>query len=111
MHTKIKQTGRIATVRPAPPWINACLLACLTSLSIADRGESVEIGRPKWDQQQAIHRVKSVIEQENAHDFAWDKIAWLTDPTQAAALAKRDGKPILLYFFLRGQSGPPAAPC
>ena len=36
---------------------------------------------------------------------------WQTDPEKASALAQKDQKPIFVYFFLKRNVGPAAAPC
>ncbi len=69
------------------------------------------IGRQNWNQEEAAKRVQSVITQEEANDFRWDKIDWLVDAKLAASRAQAEHKPILLYFFLKGDAGPKAAPC
>lgn len=68
-------------------------------------------GRQNWDQQEAVKRVQSVVSQEELKDFRWDKINWLVDPKIATERALLEHKPILLYFFLKGDSGPKEAPC
>lgn len=67
--------------------------------------------RVEWDQQEAVRRVKSIIAQEKAHNFAWDNIDWTTDPGVAIELAQKKKKPIFLYFYLKGNVGPKEAPC
>lgn len=67
--------------------------------------------RPRWDHEEAQRRVRAVIAKEEAKDFAWDNIAWLTSPAEAASRAQQENKPIFLYFFLKGPSGPSEAPC
>ncbi|MBC7998101.1 MAG: hypothetical protein IAF58_09175 [Leptolyngbya sp.] len=52
-----------------------------------------------------------VLSQEEANNLAWDKIKWLTEPAEAAEAAEREHKPIIVYFFLKGTTGPAAAPC
>jgi hypothetical protein len=66
--------------------------------------------RPEWNQTEALRRVQAVIAQEEAKNFAWDKIDWLTDPNEAAMRAQRENRPIFLYFFLKKDIGPKAAP-
>lgn len=67
--------------------------------------------RPEWDQKKAVQKVKDVIALEEKGDFPWDKIAWQTDPEKASALAQKEQKPIFVYFFLKRNVGPAAAPC
>ena len=67
--------------------------------------------RPDWDQKKAVKMVKGVVAQEEKGDFAWDKIAWKTDPAKAAALAQKEQGPIFVYFFVKKNVGPAAAPC
>jgi hypothetical protein len=65
----------------------------------------------EWDQAKAIQKVKELIALEETGDFPWEKIAWQTDPNKAAALAQKEQKPIFVYFFLKRNVGPAAAPC
>ena len=67
--------------------------------------------RPDWDQKKAVEMVKCLVAQEEKGDFAWDTIAWKTDPAEAAALAQKEQKPIFVYFFLKKNAGPATAPC
>ena len=67
--------------------------------------------RLDWDQKKAVEMVKGLVAQEEKGDLAWDKIAWKTDPGEAAALAQKEQKPIFVYFFLKKNVGPAAAPC
>lgn len=66
--------------------------------------------RPDWDQKKAVEKVKRLIALEEQGQ-PWDKIAWQTDPAKAAALAKKEQKPLFVYFFLKGHVGPAVAPC
>ncbi len=66
--------------------------------------------RPTWDQKKAAEKVKRIIALE-AKGQPWDKIAWQTDPAKAAALAKKEQKPIFVFFFLKKNVGPATAPC
>ncbi len=66
--------------------------------------------RPEWDQKKAVEKVKQLIALEEKGQ-AWDKIAWQTDPAKAAALAKKEQKPIFVFFFLKKNVGPATAPC
>lgn len=65
----------------------------------------------KWDQKEALERVKEVLAQEAKEDFAWDNISWGTDVDKAVARSQKEQKPIFLYFFLKGKVGPAKAPC
>ena len=67
--------------------------------------------RPDWDQKKAVEMVKGLVAQEEKGEFDWDKIDWKTDPAEAAALAQKEQKPIFVYFFLKKNVGPAAAPC
>lgn len=67
--------------------------------------------RPDWDQKRAVEKVKEVIALEKKGELPWDKIAWQTDPAAAAALARKEQKPIFVYFYLKKNVGPAAAPC
>lgn len=67
--------------------------------------------RPEWDQKKAVEKVKQLIALEEKGDTPWDKIAWKTDPAEAAALAQKEQKPIFVFFFLKKDVGPANAPC
>lgn len=69
-----------------------------------------EAGRPRWDQAAAEAKVRRVLEIERKGQ-PWDQIAWQTDPTKAGEAARRENKPVLVYFYLRKAAGPPTAPC
>ncbi|MDW8221816.1 MAG: hypothetical protein RMJ82_02550 [Gemmatales bacterium] len=71
--------------------------------------ESTQPG--EWDQKKAIQKVREMIALEEKGDFPWEKIPWLTDPQQAAALAQKEQKPIFVYFYLKRNVGPAKAPC
>ncbi|MBI1270792.1 hypothetical protein GC174_10200 [bacterium] len=90
------------------------LLAALT-LSIVSQVHILPAlagqGRQKWDQQAAIRKVQSVIDQEKSGDFAWQRIAWLDNPEEAARRAQEEKKPIFVFFLLKTEKGPAAAPC
>lgn len=91
--------------------VKSLLVVVMVTLCFPQLGLSQEKKTRKWDQEEAIKRVKAIIAQEEAGDFAWDKIQWNTDPAEAIALSKKQEKPIFLYFFLKGEVGPAAAPC
>ena len=65
----------------------------------------------RWNQDEAVARVKKVIEIENSGKLPWDDIAWETDPEKAAARAEKEGKPLFVYMFLKKNVGPETAPC
>ena len=69
------------------------------------------VKRPDWDQKKAVEKLKDVLALEEKGQLPWDEIAWLTDPAAAAARAKTEQKPIFVYFFLKKNVGPAAAPC
>ena len=87
------------------------LLSLLFLLTMCTSPAYAGAERPSWDQQRALQRVRAVIAQEDAGDFAWEEIEWLTDPQKAQRLAAKEGKPIFLFFFLKGKTGPSLAPC
>ena len=66
--------------------------------------------RPEWDQKKAVAIVKGVLALEKTGQ-PWDKVAWLTDADEAAARARKEDKPILVWGFVKGTRGPAAAPC
>jgi hypothetical protein len=66
--------------------------------------------RPEWDQKKAVAIVKGVVALEQTGQ-PWDKVAWLTDADEAAARARKEDKPILVWGFVKGTRGPAAAPC
>ena len=86
--------------------LNAALFACIASGFVAAQEK-----RPEWDQKKAAKLVKGLIALEEKGDLPWDKIAWQTDPVKAAALAKKESKPIFVFFFLKKDAGPANAPC
>ena len=65
----------------------------------------------EWDQKKAVERIKQLITLEEKGELPWDKIAWKTDPAEAAALAQKEQKPIFVFFFLKKDVGPANAPC
>lgn len=76
----------------------------------AARGEDPP-KRPDWDQKKAVEKVKDVLALEEKGELPWDRIAWQTDPAAALARAKKEGKPVFVYFYLKKNVGPAAAPC
>lgn len=66
--------------------------------------------RPEWDQKKAVEKVKQILALEE-EGRAWDRIAWKTDAAEAAALAQKEQKPLLVFFFLKKNVGPVGAPC
>lgn len=83
----------------------------ILGLAFAQEPTKEPTKRPDWDQKKAVEIVKGFVAQEEKGDLAWDKIAWKTDPGEAAALAQKEQKPIFVYFFLKKNVGPAAAPC
>jgi hypothetical protein len=86
-------------------------LWCLPSVLANTQSAFAAPSRAQWNQAEAVRRVQDVIAHEQACDFAWDKIPWRTDPTLALSEAKKQNKPIFIYFFLHGKTGPATAPC
>lgn len=84
-----------------------CIVSLIASHALAKEPSA----RPKWDQDEALNRVKRVIEIENEGDLPWDKISWETDIEKAAARSQKENKPLFVYFFLKKNIGPAAAPC
>lgn len=66
--------------------------------------------RPQWDQKKARSAVEKITQLEQTQRRPWDNIAWLTDVDAAVARARKENKPILLYFFVK-KGGPSTAPC
>ena len=70
----------------------------------------------EWDQKKAEEIVTKCVAVEKSGQ-PWDKIAWLTDPEQAIARARKEDKPIFVFAFVYGKPGPftpygpAAAPC
>ena len=82
------------------------------ALTLAAISVSAQAGeRREWNQKKAEKIVKAVVEKENKSDFGWDQIKWNTDAEKAAKLAHETGKPIFVYFYLKKDVGPKAAPC
>jgi hypothetical protein len=67
--------------------------------------------RPDWDQKKAVQKVKEVLAVEEKGELPWDKIAWLDDAKAAVEKAKKEEKPLFVYFFLKKNVGPMNAPC
>lgn len=91
--------------------VNVLFAVVAVPVGFTGRAEAAEPQRSRWNQNEAVRMVQEVINQEESKDFAWNKINWLSDPAEARAVAEREQKPILVYFFLKGTSGPAAAPC
>ena len=87
--------------------LTLAVIALLPAFACADEPAK----RPEWDQKKAVAMVKGLVAQEEKGEFDWDKIAWKTDPAEAAALAQKEQKPIFVYFFLKKNVGPVGAPC
>ena len=78
-----------------------CLTLAATKLTGSDR--------PEWDQEKAKEAVRKVIAIENEGQ-AWDKVDWRTDVEAAVEEAKREQKPIFVYWYV-DKGGPADAPC
>ena len=89
----------------------ASVVFVVAAVGFAWHASAADPVRPKWDQEEAVRRVKAITAKEAAGEFDWDKVAWMTDPAKAVELARKEQKPIFLYFFLKGDIGPAAAPC
>ncbi len=85
------------------------LLVIALMLPHVNAGESGK--RRKWDQKKAESIVRNILIQEQRGEFPWNNISWQTDPAKVAALAQNQRKPIFVYFFLKKNVGPAAAPC
>jgi len=66
--------------------------------------------RPQWDQKKAVAAVKRLTELEQSQSKPWDKTAWMTDVDAAVARARKENKPIFLYFYV-SKGGPATAKC
>ena len=66
--------------------------------------------RPAWDQKRALELVHTATELEKKKDLPWDHIPWLSDADEAVAKARKEQKPLFVYFYLQ-KGGPAAAPC
>ena len=84
----------------------AAIVVALPLLAVAQD----QVKRPEWDQQKAEERVQKILALEKTGQ-PWDKIAWLTDTNQAVTRAHQENKPVFVYFFLKKNVGPAAAPC
>lgn len=91
--------------------VRASLIAWLVVFLLvrAARGEE-SAPRPVWNQDKAVEIVQKCVDLE-AHGQPWDKIAWMEDVPAAVARAKKEDKPLFVYFFLKKNVGPAAAPC
>ncbi len=70
---------------------------------------SIQAQERVWDQKKAEKLVKGVLAKEKTGQ-PWDTIPWMTNADKAAARAKKENKPIFLYFYLKKPVGPKAAP-
>ena len=91
-------------------WRELLALPALALLFVGEAVAQKPAKRPEWDQKEAEARVKKVLALEGK-GLDWDKIAWQTDPAKAAALARKEKKPVFVFFFLKKNVGPAAAPC
>nr|CAA9212254.1 hypothetical protein AVDCRST_MAG63-14 [uncultured Armatimonadetes bacterium] len=87
-------------------WMVAGLMLSLPYLAYS----RAQAERPEWDQGKAVEAVKKVTALEAARRQPWDKIAWLTDVDAAVARARKENRPIFLYFYVE-KGGPAAAMC
>lgn len=62
-----------------------------------------------WDEAGARKVVERVLAVEKAGS-PWTRIGWVEDETDAAAKAAKEGKPILVFFYL-AKGGPDRDPC
>ncbi|MGF1583252.1 MAG: hypothetical protein ACFCD0_28365 [Gemmataceae bacterium] len=65
--------------------------------------------RRQWDQKEAVAKVKASLEMEKVGQ-PWNDIPWLNDIDKAAALAKKQNKPLFVYFYLKKNLGPATDP-
>ena len=65
----------------------------------------------RWNQDEAVARVKNVLQVENSGDLPWDNIAWETDVDKAIERSEEENKPLFVYIFLKKEIGPKNAPC
>ena len=86
-------------------------LAVIALLSPAGGFAQEPEKRAEWNQKKAVEKVKHLIALEEKGELPWDKIAWKTDPAEAAALAQKEQMPIFVFFFLKKDVGPANAPC
>jgi hypothetical protein len=111
MTEEVKTMKRRFQFTKAAVTMNLLVAVLAVSGVLAGRAAAAESQRARWNQNEAVRMVQEVINQEESKDFAWNKINWLSDTAEARAVADREQKPILVYFFLKGTSGPAAAPC
>ena len=83
-------------------------LSCLSAALLFSKG--ISTAREDWDQDKALAKVQQVLELEETGQ-PWNEIKWLTDPKHAVEEAQEQGKPILVFFYLKTEVGPPEAPC
>lgn len=86
------------------------LLIFVFALTLITVAIAEEKARADWDQSKAVDTIRTVKALE-AVGQPWDKIAWSNNVEEAAARAKREGKPVFVFFFLKKNVGPAAAPC
>jgi hypothetical protein len=56
--------------------------------------------KPRWDQDRAEERVKTVLALEASKTTPWDNIPWLTDVKAATEQASKQNKPIFVYWYV-----------
>jgi hypothetical protein len=81
----------------------------LTAMILASAITPLALDRV-WDQTEARRRVQRVLEIEKS-GRPWDRTRWRKSATEAEAESRATGKPLFLYFYLRKNVGPAAAPC
>jgi hypothetical protein len=97
-------------------WIISTVLALVLVSPAKILGAEANSHQQDWDQKRAEEIVTTCVAVEKSGQ-PWDKIAWLTDPDQAIARARKEDKPIFVFAYVYGKSGPfspygpSAAPC
>ena len=80
--------------------------ACGAAMCLGD----VRAAEAEWDQAKAKKMVANVLEVEKAKTRPWNRIPWRAVPADAVAEAKKEGKPLLVFFYVE-QMGPPLERC
>lgn len=83
--------------------------ALLLSMLTAARLVAQEKSPRKWDQAKGKKLVEKTLAVEK-QGSSWDKIKWSTNVNEVVAKAKKEDKPIFVYWYVKA-GGPAKAPC
>lgn len=103
MARKLKRRLRLTAL-----FAGACFVLCVLLLASAIAADRAV--RPEWNQSKAVSIVERMLEVERS-GTPWDAIAWHEAEQIAVDRAVREQKPLLVFYYLRKDVGPPEAPC